>query len=150
VSTTERPSARTGAAPGGVAVVVALGAVVRWLDQNVPDLTEGTAVGDVAGAVEYPVYAILLGLLGNAVLTRLGLRDRLERGFRTEFLIKTGLVLLGASIGFGVIASAAGPAVVQAVVLITVVFGFTWWLDGRLGLDAKLRALLSSAVRSAG
>lgn len=81
---------------------------------------------------------------------RLGLRDRLERGFRTEFFIKTGLVLLGASINVGVIVSAAGPAVVQAVVLITVVSGFTWWLGGRLGLDDKLRALLSSAVSICG
>lgn len=145
-----RTPAGTGWAVGGVAVVVVLGALVRWLEQNVPDLAEGTAFGDVAGAVEYPVYAIVLGLLGNVVLTRLGLRDRLERGFRTEFFIKTGLVLLGASINVGMIVSAAGPAVVQAVVLITVVFGFTWWLGGRLGLDAKLRALLSSAVSICG
>jgi hypothetical protein len=31
-----------------------------------------------------------------------------------------------------------------------VVFGFTWWLGGRLGLDDKLRALLSSAVSICG
>ncbi|SUB48141.1 Uncharacterised protein [Nocardia brasiliensis] len=30
------------------------------------------------------------------------------------------------------------------------VFGFTWWLGGRLGLDDKLRALLSSAVSICG
>ena len=29
-------------------------------------------------------------------------------------------------------------------------FGFTWWLGGRLGLDDKLRALLSSAVSICG
>lgn len=135
---------------GGVAVVVVLGALVRYLEQNVPDLTEGTAFGEVAGAIEYPVYAIVIGLLGNVVLTQLGVRERLSGGFRTEFFIKTGLVLLGASINFAVIVSAAGPAIVQAVVLITVVFGFTWWLGGRLGLDAKLRALLSSAVSICG
>jgi uncharacterized membrane protein YadS len=55
-------------------------------------------------------------------------------------------VLLGASINLAVIVSAAGPAILQALVLISVVFGFTWWLGGRLGLDDKLRALLSSAV----
>ena len=61
-------------------------------------------------AVEFPVYAILLGLLGNLVLTRVGVRDRLAGGFRTEFFIKTGLVLLGASINFAVIVSAARAA----------------------------------------
>jgi uncharacterized integral membrane protein (TIGR00698 family) len=96
------------------------------------------------------VYAVALGLLGNVVLTQLGLRARLVRGLRTEFFIKTGLVLLGASINLAVIVSAAGPAIVQAVVLITVVFGFTWWLGGRLGLDDRLRALLASAVSICG
>ena len=104
----------------------------------------------IAAAIEFPVYAILLGLLGNLALTRLGLRDRLAGGFRTEFFIKTGLVLLGASINFAVILTAAGPAILQALVLISVVFGFTWWLGGRLGLDDRLRALLSSAVSICG
>ncbi len=63
---------------------------------------------------------------------------------------KTGLVLLGASINFAVILTAAGPAILQALVLISVVFGFTWWLGGRLGLDDRLRALLSSAVSICG
>ena len=111
---------------------------------------QGHRVRRIAAAIEYPVYAIVLGLLGNVVLTRLGLRDRLAGGFRTEFFIKTGLVLLGASINLAVIVSAAGPAILQAVVLISVVFGFTWWLGGRLGLDDKLRALLSSAVSICG
>jgi uncharacterized membrane protein YadS len=130
----------------GVAVVVVLGAVARFLDQEIPAATKGTALGAVGAVIEYPVYAILLGLLGNVVLTQLGVRDRLAGGFRTEFFIKTGLVLLGASINIAVIVSAAGPAIAQALILISVVFGFTWWLGGRFGLDDKLRALLASAV----
>ena len=59
-------------------------------------------------------------------------------------------MLLGASINFAVIVTAAGPAILQALVLISVVFGFTWWLGGRLGLDDRLRALLSSAVSICG
>jgi len=133
-----------------VAVVVALAALTRFLEQTVPAAAKGTAFAGIAAAVEFPVYAILLGLLGNLVLTRLGLRDRLAGGFRTEFFIKTGLVLLGASINFAVILTAAGPAILQALVLISVVFGFTWWLGGRLGLDDRLRALLSSAVSICG
>ena len=139
-----------GPALAGVAVVVALAALARLLEQTVPAAAKGTAFAGVAAAIEFPVYAILLGLLGNVVLTRLGLRDRLAGGFRTEFFIKTGLVLLGASINFAVIVTAAGPAILQALVLISVVFGFTWWLGGRLGLDDRLRALLSSAVSICG
>ena len=91
-----------------------------------------------------------MGLIGNVVLTKLALRDALSNGFRTEFFIKTGLVLLGASINLKVLVTAAGPAIIQALLLITVVFGFTWWLGGRLGLEDKLRALLASAVSICG
>ena len=151
-ATTADPGPRDSlqAALAGVAVVVALAALTRFLEQTVPAAAKGTAFAGIAAAIEFPVYAILLGLLGNLALTRLGLRDRLAGGFRTEFFIKTGLVLLGASINFAVILTAAGPAILQALVLISVVFGFTWWLGGRLGLDDRLRALLSSAVSICG
>jgi len=134
----------------GVVAVVALSAAVRWLSKAVPAWTKGTGLEGVGAAIEYPVYAILLGLLGNAVLGATGLRDRLSGGFRTEFFIKTGLVLLGASINLSVIVQAAGPALAQSVLLISIVFGFAWWLGGRAGLDDKLRALLASAVAICG
>ncbi|MGN9845198.1 YeiH family protein [Nonomuraea sp. H19] len=131
----------------GVLTVLLLAAATRFLEQGVPSWFEGNAL---AKAIEFPVYAIALGLLGNAVLTATGLRDRLAGGFRTEFFIKTGLVLLGASINLKVIVTAAGPAIVQGIVLISTVFLFTWWLGGKLGLDDKLRALLSAAVSICG
>ncbi|WP_327582933.1 YeiH family protein [Nonomuraea sp. NBC_00507] len=80
-------------------------AATRFLEQGVPSWFEGNAL---AKAIEFPVYAIALGLLGNAVLTATGLRDRPAGGFRTEFFIKPGLVLLGASINLKVIVTAAG------------------------------------------
>ncbi|MEU4234238.1 putative sulfate exporter family transporter [Nonomuraea sp. NPDC026600] len=135
---------------GGVLAVLALGAATRFLEQSVPAATKGGPFEQLGAAIEYPVYAIALGLIGNAVLTATGLRERLSGGFRTEFFIKTGLVLLGASINLKVIVTAAGPAIAQAVVLISCVFLFTWWLGGRLGLDDKLRALLASAVSICG
>ncbi len=134
----------------GVLAVFAFAALTRYLETVVPAAAAGTTWKDFAAAVEYPVYAIVLGLLGNAVLTSAGVRDRLAGGFRTEFFIKTGLVLLGASINLSVIVAAAGPAIAQAVLLITIVFAFTWWLAGKLGLDDKLRALLASAVSICG
>ncbi|MEH1014061.1 putative sulfate exporter family transporter [Micromonospora sp. CPCC 206060] len=134
----------------GLLVVLVLAALTRYLEQNVPALTGGTALENVTAAIEYPVYAILLGLLGNAAVTLLGIRDRIAAAFRTEFFIKTGLVLLGASINLAVIARAAGPAIAQAILLISGVFLFTWWLAGRLGLDEKLRALLAAAVSICG
>jgi uncharacterized integral membrane protein (TIGR00698 family) len=155
LATTERTSRAAAAGTRvwtavGVAVVLGLALLTRYAEQSAPGWSAGGPFEEFIKAVEYPVYAILLGLAGNSALTVLGLRERLARAFRTEFFIKTGLVLLGASINLAVIASAAAPAIAQAVLLISVVFLFTWWLGGRLGLDDRLRALLASAVSICG
>ncbi|MEV6428237.1 putative sulfate exporter family transporter [Nocardia sp. NPDC051463] len=134
----------------GIAVVVLLGALTRYVDTHVPRWALDTPLQRVARSIEFPVYAIAIGLLGNGILAKLDLRERISAGFRTEFFIKTGVVLLGASINLKILMTAAGPSILQALLLITSVFAFTWWLGGRLGLDDKLRALLSSAVSICG
>lgn len=134
----------------GAVLLLLLAAVTRFLELNVPVWLAGTPVAGVARAVEYPVYAIVLGLTANAVLAATGLRERMRGAFRTEFFIKTGLVLLGASINLSIIVSAAGPAIIQAVLMIAMVFLFTWWLGGVMGIDDKLRALLAAAVSICG
>lgn len=141
---------RIALAVAGIAVVVVLGAITRYLEVNAPKWAVDTPFEKIAKSVEYPIYAIILGLLGNALLWKLGLRERLSAGFRTEFFIKTGVVLLGASINLKILATAAGPAILQALLLITAVFGFTWWFGGVLGIDDRLRALLASAVSICG
>lgn len=134
----------------GLLIVVALAAVVRLLTEWLPGATEGTGFGRIAKSIEYPVYAIALGFLGNAVLSLTGVRDRMTAAFRTEFFIKIGLVLLGATINFAIVIRAAGPAVLQAIALIAIVFAFTWWFAGKLGIDDKLRALLASSLSICG
>jgi uncharacterized membrane protein YadS len=147
---TEERSGGLGYAIAGVLVVIAIGAATRFLEQQVPHWAAGTPFAKVAKSIEFPVYAIALGLIGNVLLSKLALRDALSNGFRTEFFIKTGLVLLGASINLKVLVTAAVPAIIQALLLISIVFGFTWWLGGRLGIEDKLRALLASAVSICG
>jgi uncharacterized integral membrane protein (TIGR00698 family) len=147
---------QAGARPGpayavvGLVILLALAWLARFLADGVPVWLADTPVAGVAASIEYPVYAIALGLLGNLVLSLAGVRDRLAAAFRTELFIKLGLVLLGATINFASIGKAGGPGILQAVLLITLVFGFTWWLGGRLGVDDKLRALLASAVSICG
>ena len=128
-------------------IVVGLSLLVRFLEANVP-----TWFPDVAfvKSIEFPVYAIVVGLIGGAVLQALGVRDQLNAAFRTEFFIKTGLVLLGASINLALIAQAAVPSIIQSIVLITTVFLATWFLAGALGIDDKLRALLAAGVSICG
>ncbi len=139
--------ARWAWAGGSLVLLLALGGLVRFLDTNVSKWFPDVAW---VKSVEFPVYAIAVGLVAGAVLGALGVRQRIGAAFRTEFLIKTGLVLLGASINLAVIARAAGPAIVQSVILISSVFLISWWVGGRLGLDPKLRALLSAAVSICG
>lgn len=139
--------ARYGWVGASLVLILALGGLVRFLDTNVPTWLKGVSW---IKSVEFPVYAVLVGLVAGAILGALGLRSRLNAAFRTEFLIKTGLVLLGASINLAVIARAAGPAILQSVILISSVFLISWWVSGRLGLDPKLRALLSAAVSICG
>jgi len=129
------------------AIVLGLAGLVRYLDTNVPTwFPEVTWLK----SVEFPVYAIAVGLIGGAILESLGVRDRVDMAFRTEFFIKTGLVLLGASINLAVIVQAAGPSIVQSVILISTVFLATWYLAGWLGVDQKLRALLAAGVSICG
>jgi uncharacterized integral membrane protein (TIGR00698 family) len=131
----------------GVVVLLLLGGLVRFLETNVPTWLSGQSW---IKSIEFPVYAIGVGLAAGAILGALGILDRLSGAFRTEFLIKTGLVLLGASINLAVIARAAVPSIVQALILISTVFLVAWWLGGRLGLDPKLRAILSAGVSICG
>lgn len=129
----------------GLLIVVGLASITRYLEQAAPAWFAGTHLEEFVSAVEYPVYAILLGLFGSLLVTVTGVRDKVSVAFRTEFFIKTGLVLLGASINLLVIVRAAGPAMLQALIVVTSVFFFTWWLAGKVGLDDRLRALLASA-----
>lgn len=130
-----------------IVIVLGLASIVRILDTNMPKWLSGVSW---IRSVEFPIYAIVIGFVAGSVLAAAGWRERLNHAFRTEFFIKTGLVLLGASINVAVIARAAGPAIVQATVLISTIFLATWWLGGVAGLDQKLRALLAAAVSICG
>lgn len=130
----------------GLALVLAIGWATRFLEKNVPHWVDWQWIK----SVEYPVYAITLGLIGSGLIGLLGIREKLAPAFRTEFFIKTGLVLLGASVHLNVIARAGSRGVLQAMLLVAAVFFFTWWLGGRLRVGDKLRALLASSVAICG
>jgi uncharacterized membrane protein YadS len=48
--------------------------------------------------LEYPIWAALLGLGANLIATATGIKRHISGAFRTEFFLKTGLVLLGVSV----------------------------------------------------
>lgn len=101
-------------------------------------------------ALEFPIWAAALGLGANLLISALGFKERLGGAFRTEFFLKTGLVLLGASVNITQVLSIGLGGLLQAVIMITAVFFFTWWLSGVFHLDHKLRALIAAAVSVCG
>lgn len=101
-------------------------------------------------ALEYPLWAALVGLAGNLILKRLGMYERVKPGIKTELFLKTGLVLLGAGINLSLLVKTASGALVQALILVPSVFFFCWWLGGKLNLEDKLRAVMAAAVSICG
>jgi len=132
----------------GLLFVFALGLLAWKVTKSVYALT---LPFDIPGKVlEFPIWAVLMGLLGNGLLKLLGAKDFVRPGVRTEFFLKVGLVLLGTGINLSLLVTAAGGAVVQALIMITCVFFFTWWLAGKFGLEDKLRAVMSTALAVCG
>jgi uncharacterized integral membrane protein (TIGR00698 family) len=91
--------------------------------------------------LEPPLVALVLGLVISNVI---GLPRALDVGFRVEFYIKTGIVLLGATLPFTLIAWAGPVAILQASIVSLVTFFVIYWTGTRLGLDRRLAATLGA------
>ncbi len=89
--------------------------------------------------LEPPLVALAAGLLISNVI---GLPRFLDAGFRVEFYIKTGIVLLGATLPFSLIAWAGPVAILQASIVSVVTFLVIFGAARLLGLDRPLAATL--------
>jgi uncharacterized membrane protein YadS len=89
--------------------------------------------------LEPPLVALVVGLL----ISNLGLLPRqLDAGFRVEFYIKTGIVLLGATLPFTLILWAGPVAILQASIVALVTFFVIYWVATRFGIDRRFAATL--------
>jgi len=97
--------------------------------------------------IEYVVFALILGLLiGNLTV----LPPWLKEAARSEFFIKTGLIILGISVLFTDIIKAGLPGILQAVLVVSVVWFFALWLSRKLKVDDEFGVILASAVSICG
>lgn len=97
--------------------------------------------------LEYVVFALLIGLvLGNAAT----LPGWLKEAVRSEFYIKTGLVILGTTILSSDLIKAGLPGIVQAIIVVSAVWFFSLWLSRRLKVDDEFGVILASAVSICG
>lgn len=124
--------------PAGACVVLAL----SWLAQA---LAAHSGVKELG--LEYVVFALGLGLLWSHALPR---PDWLMCAVRTEFFIKTGIVILGAGMLFGDLLQAGAPGLVQALLVIPVVWHITFRIARRLKVDDEFGVMLSTAVSICG
>ncbi len=122
----------------GFPIVYAL----AWLAQ----IIAGNATVHYWG-VEYVVFALLLGLFVSNVI---GVPPWLMEAVRTEYYIRTGLVILGAGILFFEILQAGALGIVQAVLVVIVVWSICFWLARRLRVDDGFAAMLATAVSICG
>jgi hypothetical protein len=89
--------------------------------------------------LEPPLVALVLGLV---ISNTLGLPRWFDTGFRVEFYIKTGIVLLGATLPFTLIVWAGPVAIVQASIVSLTTFFVIFYMARRLGLDPRFAATL--------
>lgn len=91
--------------------------------------------------LEPPLVALLTGLFISNII---GLPRWLDAGFRVEFYIKLGIVLLGATLPFTLIIWAGPVAILQASIVSIVTFLTIFFTARKLGLDHRLAAVLGS------
>jgi uncharacterized integral membrane protein (TIGR00698 family) len=97
--------------------------------------------------IEYVVFALVIGLVISNVFK---LPSWLREAARSEFFIKTGLVILGSSVLFTDIVKAGLPGILQSVFVVAVVWFFALWISRKLKVDDEFGVILASAVSICG
>ena len=116
--------------------------VLAWLALAL----EGAAFIQAWG-FEYVIFSLVIGLLISNIV---GVPAWLQPAVRTEYFIKTGLVLMGATILFGGIMRAGIFGIVQALLVIVVIWYAAFWLARRFGVDDEFSTMLATAVSICG
>ena len=97
--------------------------------------------------LEYVIFALLLGLLiGNLTTIPVWLKE----AARSEFFIKTGLVIYGSSILFTDIIKAGLPGLLQSILVVSAVWFIALWISRKLKVDDEFGVILASAVAICG
>jgi uncharacterized integral membrane protein (TIGR00698 family) len=97
--------------------------------------------------IEYVIFALLLGLL---ISNTIGTPEWLKPAVQTEFFIKIGLVILGTGLLFLEVLQAGALGILQAVLVVFVVWYSCFWLSRKLRVDDEFAAMLSTAVSICG
>jgi uncharacterized integral membrane protein (TIGR00698 family) len=103
------------------------------------------AAGAWDRAIFYNLEPPLIALVGGLIISNvIGLPRWLDAGFRVEFYVKLGIVLLGATLPFTLIVWAGPVAILQASIVSIVTFLVIFFTAKYLGLDKRLAATLGA------
>lgn len=97
--------------------------------------------------IEYVVFALLIGLIMRNLKWA---PSWLLSVARSELYIKSGLVILGTSVLFTDIIKAGLPGIIQAIVVVLVVWFVSMWISKRLHVDDEFAVMIASAVSICG
>ena len=115
---------------------------LAWVSMVAAGHQQSAALG-----IEYVIYALAVGLLVSHLG---GASDSIRAAARSELFIKTGLVIMGATILFSDVVAAGALGIVQAVGVVIVVWYVAFWLARRLRVDEELAVMLATAVSICG
>src|SRR6266511_913913 len=116
--------------------------VLAWLSHVIA----GNATMNYWG-LEYVIFSLIIGLfIGNVV----GVPQWLMEAIKTEYYIKTGLVILGAGILFFEVVQAGVLGIVQALLVVAVIWYICFWLSRKFRVDDEFAVMLSTAVSICG
>lgn len=91
--------------------------------------------------LEAPLVALLVGLIGGNLFP---ISKSIDTAFRTEFYVKTGIVLLGATLPFTLILEAGWVAFIQATIVSISTFLTIYFVAVKLGLPKPFGACMGA------
>jgi len=116
--------------------------ILAWLSRLIAGNMWPTDLG-----FEYVVFCLFIGLL---ISNTIGVPEWLMPAVRTEYYIKSGLVILGAGILFFEILQGGAYGIIQALLVVFVVWYFCYWLARKLRVDDDFAAILATGVSICG
>jgi uncharacterized integral membrane protein (TIGR00698 family) len=90
---------------------------------------------------EFVLWALIIGLFISNVL---GVPGWLKPAIMTEYFIKIGLVCMGAEIMFQVVMKAAAVGLLQALLVVIVVWFVTYWICRKFGLAERFSSIIAT------
>jgi uncharacterized integral membrane protein (TIGR00698 family) len=97
--------------------------------------------------LETVLFSLIIGLIISNIFK---VPSWLKSGIQSEFYIKIGLVMLGASVLFSEIMKAGFFGLIQAIVVVVSVWYFAFWIAKKMKIDEELSIMMASAVSICG